>query len=54
NGIKLHQGRLRLGIKKNFYTKRVKDWNRLPREVVEPPSLDVFKRCLDGVLRDMV
>jgi len=54
NGLTLHQGRFR-NIRKNFYTERVvKPWNRLPREVVESPSLVGFKKRVDVVLPDMV
>jgi len=50
NGHKLKHRKLRLNMRKNFFTLRVMEhWNRLPREIVDSP-LEIFKTCLDKVL----
>ena len=44
-----------MNIRKNFSSERVvRQWHRLPREVVQSPSLEVFRNCGDAALRDMV
>jgi len=44
-----------LNIRKSSFTERVvRCWTRLPRAVVESPSLEGFKICVDVALGDMV
>ena len=55
NGFKLRQGRFRLDIRRNFFTQRVvMHWNRLPKEIVDAPSLEAFKARLDVALGSLV
>jgi len=51
NGHKLKHRKFHLNIRKNFFPLRVMEhWNRLPREVAESPSLEIFKTHMDAVL----
>ncbi|GAB0208977.1 mitochondrial enolase superfamily member 1 [Grus japonensis] len=53
NGHKL--GKFHLNMRKKFFTLRVTEyWKRLPREVVEFPSLEIFKIHLDMILRNLL
>ena len=52
NGHKLKHKRISLNTRKHFFTVRVTEhWHRLPRELLESPSLEkAVKSCLDMVL----
>jgi len=50
NRHKLKHRKFRLNMRKNFPLRVTEHWNRLPREAVESPSLEIFKSRLDKVL----
>jgi len=51
NGHKLRHRKFHLNMRKNFFPLSMTEhWNRLPREVVESLSLEIFKTHLDNVL----
>ncbi|KFR09838.1 hypothetical protein N306_03157, partial [Opisthocomus hoazin] len=55
NGFKPREGRFTLDIRRKFFTMRVvKHWHRLPRGVVDAPSMETFKARLDVALSNLI
>ena len=51
----MKESRFRLDVRKKLFIVRVvRHWNRLPREVVDAPSLEVFKARLDEALSNLI
>ena len=55
NGLKLEHREFHTNRRKNFFTVRVTEhWSRLPREVVETPSMEILRAHLDVYLCDLL
>jgi len=54
-GFKPKKSRFRLDIRKKYFiVMAVRHWNRLPRDVVDAPTLKTFKVRLDQALGNMI
>ena len=55
NVFKLKEGRFIFDVSEKFFTEKVvRCWSRLPRDVVDALSLEVFKARLDGALCSLI
>ena len=50
NRHKLKHRKVRLNMRKNFTLRVMEHWHSLPREVINSPSLEIFKTHVDDVL----
>ena len=55
NGHSLECRKFHMNVSKKLFTVRVAEhWNRLPREAVEAPSVEIFITCLDSFLCNLL
>ena len=55
NDLKLGHRKILTKTKKNFFMVRMTEhWNRLPREVMESPTIEIFKTYLDSYLCNLL
>jgi len=55
NGFKLEKGRSRLNIRKTCFMMRVVEhWNKVPRDVVDTPTLETLKIRLEEALSTLM
>ena len=55
NDFQLQESRFRLDVRRKFFIVMVvRHWNRLPKEVVDAPSLEAFKPRLNGALSNLI
>lgn len=51
----MYRRKSKFDVRKKFFTETVvKYWNGMFREMVESPSVEVLKRCIEMALRDMM
>jgi len=54
HSLKLFKPRCRTTVRQNFFSLRiVNEWNKLPLDVMEAPSINMFKNRLDQHWHDM-
>ena len=54
DGHKMEHRKFSTNMQKNFTVRVTEHWNRLPREGVQSPSLEIFKACLEAYLGNLL
>lgn len=49
----MNNGNFHLNIRKNF-VRKMEQWKRMPREIMESPAVEVFKTLLDMVMASLL